>query len=31
LRLEGERDELEFTEIWRDDWLWSHQVFRKPD
>jgi cyclopropane fatty-acyl-phospholipid synthase-like methyltransferase len=19
-----------FTEIWRDDWLWGHQVFRKP-
>ena len=23
--------ELGFTEIWRDDWLWGHQVFRKPD
>jgi 2-polyprenyl-3-methyl-5-hydroxy-6-metoxy-1,4-benzoquinol methylase len=20
-----------FTEVWRDDWLWGHQVFRKPD
>ena len=19
-----------FTEVWRDDWLWGHQVFRKP-
>jgi 2-polyprenyl-3-methyl-5-hydroxy-6-metoxy-1,4-benzoquinol methylase len=19
-----------FSEIWRDDWLWGHQVFRKP-
>lgn len=23
----GERG---FTEVWRDDWLWGHQVFRKP-
>jgi len=22
--------ELGFTEVWRDDWLWGHQVFRKP-
>jgi 2-polyprenyl-3-methyl-5-hydroxy-6-metoxy-1,4-benzoquinol methylase len=23
----GERG---FTEVWRDDWLWGHQAFRKP-
>ena len=22
-------DELGFTQIWRDDWLWGHQAFRK--
>ena len=22
--------QLGFTEVWRDDWLWGHQVFRKP-
>ena len=21
---------LGYTEAWRDDWLWGHQVFRKP-
>ncbi len=21
---------LGFVEVWRDDWLWGHQVFRKP-
>jgi mycofactocin glycosyltransferase len=21
---------LGFTEVWRDDWLWGHQVFQKP-
>jgi mycofactocin glycosyltransferase len=23
-------NEKGFTEVWRDDWLWGHQVFRKP-
>jgi SAM-dependent methyltransferase len=27
--LERLRD-LGYTETWRDDWLWGHQVFRKP-
>lgn len=22
--------ELGFTEVWRDEWLWGHRVFRKP-
>jgi hypothetical protein len=21
---------LGFVEVWRDDWVWGHQVFRKP-
>jgi hypothetical protein len=22
-------DELGFVEVWRDEWLWGHQVFQK--